>query len=360
MAESVAKRLKVSAQTAGPVIGTHNGYFHADEALAVYMLRMLPTYQHSPIVRTRDAAVLATCHTVVDVGGEYDAERNRYDHHQRGFDVKFGGRQATKLSSAGLVFVHFGRAIVAQRMGEGVEQDAPQVGLVHDKLYQAFIEPLDAHDNGVAVYDTQALAAAGVTKRFSDAGFSLAAMVSRLNGNWNDVRPDDAAESQRQEDACFMAASKRMGEEFERDLDYYVSAWLPARAIVEQAYAQRHSVDARGRVLVFDAGAAAPPWKDHLFTLEEEQGAEAEPILYVLSPENANPGSKWRIQCVPVAKDSFESRKPLPEAWRGLRDEELDAVAGIPGGVFVHNAGFVGGNKTFDGVKQMALKALAL
>ncbi|PHH70633.1 hypothetical protein CDD82_7005 [Ophiocordyceps australis] len=359
MAESLAKRLKVSAQTAGPVIGTHNGYFHADEALAVHMLRMLPTYQHSPVVRTRDAAVLATCHTVVDVGGEYDAERNRYDHHQRGFDVTFAGRTATKLSSAGLVFVHFGHAIIAQRMGEGVEQDAPQVGMVHQKLYQAFIEPLDAHDNGVAAYDGKALAAAGISKRFSDAGFTLGAMVARLNRNWNDARPDDAAESQRQEDACFMAASKRIGEEFERDLDYYISAWLPARAIVEQAYSQRHALDPRGRVIVFAAGAVAPPWKDHLFTLEEEQDPATEPVLYALNPENTSEGSKWRIQCVPVAKDSFESRKPLPEAWRGLRDQELDAVTGIPRGVFVHNAGFVGGNCTFEGVKQMALKALA-
>jgi uncharacterized UPF0160 family protein len=61
---------------------------------------------------------------------------------------------------------------------------------------------------------------------------------------------------------------------------------------------------------------------------------------------------------VPVTKDSFQSRKPLPEAWRGVRDAQLDEVTGVPGGVFVHAAGFIGGNKTFEGAKTMAIKAV--
>ena len=40
----------------------------------------------------------------MDVGGVYDAEKFRFDHHQRGFDVKFGHGFVTKLSSAGLVY----------------------------------------------------------------------------------------------------------------------------------------------------------------------------------------------------------------------------------------------------------------
>jgi uncharacterized UPF0160 family protein len=108
---------------------------------------------------------------------------------------------------------------------------------------------------------------------------------------------------------------------------------------------------------VFDGQSV--PWKDHLYTLEENGGGEAK-VLYVLYPEKPTPDSKWRIQAVPVSKDSFESRKPLPEAWRGFRDEELDEIVGVKGGVFVHAAGFIGGNKTFDGAKEMAVKALDL
>ncbi|KAM3539292.1 hypothetical protein ARSEF1564_007788 [Beauveria bassiana] len=354
MAESAPKRIKTdgiaAAAAAGVLIGTHSGHFHADEALAVHMLRQLPAYADASLVRTRDPAVLATCHTVVDVGGEYDAARHRYDHHQRGFATTFPGRP-TKLSSAGLVFLHFGRAIIARRLAalennrthntaatvEPKPEDSPHIALLHDKIYESFVEALDAHDNGIAVYDPQALAAAGLTKRFSDGGFGLGALA------------------QSREDARFAAASARIGEEFDREVDYYASAWLPARAVVQAAFTQRAAHDADGRVLVLEGQSV--PWKDHLYTLEQEEGRSS--VLYVLYQEKPEPGAKWRVQCVPESKDSFVSRKPLPEAWRGFRDAELDGITGIEGCVFVHAAGFIGGNATFDGAKAMVAKALA-
>lgn len=346
MAESASKRLK----TSGSLIGTHSGHFHADEALAVHMLRMLPTYHDAPLVRTRDPKVLETCHTVVDVGGEYDAEKKRFDHHQRGFNTTFPGRD-TKLSSAGLVFLHFGKAIIAQRLN--LAEDSSEVTLLHRKLYESFVEALDAHDNGISVYDPKAIAAAGLEKRFSEGGFTLGAMVGRLNPNWNDPVPADPVEAQAAEDARFVQASQRIGLEFERDLDYYAQAWLPARAVVQQAFDKRFEYEPEGRLLVIEGKSA--PWKDHLYSLEDGTSS----VLYVLYAESAQPGSKWRIQCVPESKDSFVSRKPLPEAWRGFRDEELDGIAGVPGCVFVHAAGFIGGNKTFAGAKEMAIKAIA-
>lgn len=64
------------------------------------------------------------------------------------------------------------------------------------------------------------------------------------------------------------------------------------------------------------------------------------------------------LQAVSVSPVSFESRKPLPEAWRGVRDDELSKLSGIEGCVFVHAAGFIGGNKTEEGVMKMAFAAL--
>lgn len=116
---------------------------------------------------------------------------------------------------------------------------------------------------------------------------------------------------------------------------------------------------------------------------------------------------KWRVQAVAAAPGSFQSRKPLPAAWRGLRDEELSKASwtgvngsrvwwalfrhpfpepppsvpipiptprpptcaaapprlqasGIPGGVFVHASGFIGGNATLEGAVEMARKALTM
>jgi uncharacterized UPF0160 family protein len=314
------------------------------------MLRLLPEYSASELIRTRDPALLQTCHTVVDVGGEYDASVHRYDHHQRTFNTTFPNRP-TKLSSAGLVYMHFGKSIIAQQLG--VSENKEEVDLIWNKVYESFIEAVDANDNGISAFDPKEIAAAGLEKRFSDGGFTLGAMVSRLNGNWNDPTPSDPAEAQKAEDEKFLIASAKMGEEFSRGLDFYTRSWLPARDIVHQAYAKRSEYDPKGRILVFDG--LSVPWKEHLYNLEEQEGGDAK-VLYVLYPEKPTPEAKWRVQAVPVSKDSFQSRKPLPEAWRGIRDEKLDALTGISGCVFVHAAGFIGGNKTFEGAKKMALE----
>lgn len=358
--ESASKRLKTDAAAApssAVTIGTHNGHFHADEALAVYMLRThIPRYHGARLIRTRDPNVLATCDTVVDVGGEYDAARNRFDHHQRGFTTTFPGR-ATKLSSAGLVYMHYGKELIAGRHGGADEVEASTVDRLYNKIYESFIEAVDANDNGISVYDAAGIANAGLEKRFKDGAFTLGAMVGRLNPNWNEPLPSDPVEAQAAEDEKFVVASQRIGEEFDRDLDYYVKAWLPARTLVEKAFGERAQYDAKGRIMVLSGQSC--PWKDHLYTLEEEQ-SESGKVLYVLYPEKPTPDAKWRVQAVPETSDSFQSRKALPKDWRGVRDEELDKVSGVPGCVFVHAAGFIGGNKTFEGALELAKKGLDL
>ena len=82
--------------------------------------------------------------------------------------------------------------------------------------------------------------------------------------------------------------------------------------------------------------------QDHLFELEAAlQIPEAEKPLYVLYPDEFE--GNWRIQAVPVAAESFESRKALPEKWRGVRDDNLSQLSGVEGCIFVHASGFVGG-----------------
>ena len=291
---------------------------------------------------------------MVDVGGSYDVPSNRYDHHQRTFSTTFPSR-STKLSSAGLVYLHFGKPIISQHLS--LPEDHPDVRALWEKLYADFIEALDAHDNGISAYPPDELKAAHIEKKFSEGGVSLGSLVGDLNPNWNDPEPASAEEGQHQEDAKFLEASEFIGSAFSRKLAYYAKAWLPARSLVHDAYSKRLDFDRQGRIMVFPR---AVPWKDHLFTLEEEMGSPAEEkVLYVLYPESPGPGAKWRIQCVPVSKDSFESRKPLPEVWRGVRDQELDKLVGVEGCVFVHASGFIGGAKTWDGVKIMAEKSCA-
>ncbi len=138
------------------------------------------------------------------------------------------------------MYLHFGREIIARRLSAAV--DSEEVSLIWRKIYESFIEALDAHDNGINAYDPEAIAAAGIEKRFTDGGFTLGAMVGRLNPNWNDPVPGDRDAAQAAEDHKFELASARIGEEFDRDLDYYTKAWLPARSIVAEAFNARGEV----------------------------------------------------------------------------------------------------------------------
>jgi uncharacterized UPF0160 family protein len=50
--------------------------------------------------------VLDNCDVIIDVGGVYEPDNNRFDHHQRGFGEVFGHGYNTKLSSAGALDQH--------------------------------------------------------------------------------------------------------------------------------------------------------------------------------------------------------------------------------------------------------------
>ena len=354
--ESLPKRQKTEGN--GPLIGTHNGHFHADEALAVFMLRLLPTYTSSPLVRTRDPSVLETCHTVVDVGGVYDDAAKRYDHHQRGFEETFSPQHATKLSSAGLVYKHFGREIVARQTQLPAESEEGE--LLFQKMYEDLIEAFDANDNGISAYDTSALSKAGHTKRFEDRGFSLASVVNRYNHAFEQASEGDSKEeAQRKEDERFAHASAFVGQQFVMELSDKFRSWLPARALVKEAFTERTQYDTQGRIMVLPHRKEGLPWSDHLYHLEREAGtAKESQVLYVLFPESGDADSKWRIRAVSVEGSGFDNRKDLPDAWKGVRDAELNKVSGIEGCVFVHASGFIGGNKTFDGALAMAKKAV--
>ncbi|OJT12934.1 UPF0160 protein MYG1, mitochondrial [Trametes pubescens] len=330
-----AKKMRLEAK----VIGTHNGTFHCDEALAVYLLKHTKAYGDADLKRTRDPAVLNTCDIVVDVGGVYDETTQRFDHHQRGFEEIFGHGFSTKLSSAGLVYKHFGKQIIANRLQMG--EDEPKVETLWLKLYKEFIEAIDAIDNGISQYPTD------LKPRYR-LRTDVSARVGYLNPAWN-----QSVDSQTV-DAKFQDASALVGSEFMNRLDYYANAWLPARDLVIAALNKRKEIDPSGHIILFEQFA---PWKEHLFELEESLAIpEAEKPIYVLYPDET--ANNWRIQAVPVSPESFESRKALPEKWRGIRDDALSQLSGVDGCIFIHASGFIGGNKTKDGVLNLANLAL--
>jgi uncharacterized UPF0160 family protein len=288
-------------------------------------------------VRSRDPEVLETCDIIVDVHGKYEPPKY-LDHHQRGFEETFNQEKKTKLSSAGLVYKHFGREVIGtilEKSGDDACVDA-----VYSKVYDEFIEAIDANDNGISAYPVE------VSPKFRTNAITLPSMVARLNPLW--IEPsDDTSLNER-----FLRASKLMGEEFVNVVRSYGLGWYPAKQFVQKAFDARKEYDAQGRIVVFDNFV---PWKEHLYNVEKDSGADGQ-VLYVLYSD----GKGWRVQAVSESVGSFVSRKPLPEAWRGVRDNELSQVTGIPNCVFVHASGFIGGNQTQDGALQMARDALEL
>ncbi len=326
------------------VIGTHSGVFHCDEIMAIAMLKLIPEFAAADVLRTRQPELLAACAVVVDVGGQYCAERGRFDHHQRGFHHTMPGC-STKLSSAGLIFLHYGHHILRHLHARVVETDVEHaereqvVAAVFPKVYKSFLEFIDAVDNGAH--------APGQT--------TLTDRVAAMNPQWNDPHSD--AEIQRR----FAAAVHLASVEFLHAVRVCMHVWWPARLVIAHAYADRFAVHASGRIMVLTYGC---PWKEHLQFLEHHRqhhhphphpGDPPGPaVQYVVFPDDS--GASWRVQAVSA---SAFGKPSLPQAWAGHHGDTLRAITGIDGCIFVHATGYIGGNETMDGAIRMALGGLA-
>lgn len=304
-------------------IGTHSGSFHCDEALGCYLLKQTEQFRDGIVVRSRDPGVWKDMDVLIDVGGTYDPATHRYDHHQREFKDVFGHGFSTKLSSAGLVYKHFGMEIVAKLTGK--LQDDPDVHTVWLRVYKTFMEAVDAIDNGIDQYP----AAKGTDAAYLQTT-TLSSRVGFLNPEWN--VPHTNADL----DTRFQGAMALTGLEFTTAVVSAASSWLPARAVVARCLSAAPQVHASGEIIKFDQHC---PWKSHLYDLEQEAGTAGKIKFVVYEDEREN---KWRVQAVNVSASSFDLRKALPAAWRGLRDAALSEISGIPGCVFVHAAGFWG------------------
>merc|ERR1711871_187097 len=104
------------------------------------MLRLTDEFAHADIIRTRDSEVLKELDIVVDVGAEYDDARRRYDHHQRSFTETFSETYShVKLSSAGLVYRHFGKEILRKLTGG----DDESIETVYQRVYKTCVAEID-------------------------------------------------------------------------------------------------------------------------------------------------------------------------------------------------------------------------
>jgi len=305
-----------------PNLVTHSGTFHCDDAFAYAVLGLAlglraPGQVHR-ILRTRDAAAIQEADIVWDVGAEHDAARGRFDHHQRGAPVRDNG--GMPYSAVGLVWQLHGVAAVRALLSVA---DGGMAEAVAAAIDEDVIRRLDAIDNGI---------------EHPNDTLGLADLVADFNPAWDLGLVGDRAA----EDAAFVEAAA-LAEEFLRRRVCKVRARLAADGVVAAAYA-------RGTEPLLLELDDKMPWQETVFS-------HRLPVLYAVYPV---PGGNWIVDAMPPEPGSFAQRLPLPEAWAGLRAQELTAVSGIADAVFVHPQRFVGAAGSREGAIAMALRAIAL
>lgn len=290
---------------------THSGGFHADELLSTVILSRL--FPDARIVRSRAPEWITASpdRVIYDVGGAYDASAQIFDHHQRGAPMRDDGQP---YSSFGLVWKHYGRDYLS-----ALSVPAAHVDAVHQGFDTKFVLPIDLMDNGAL-----SPATAGPL-----ADLTLPSLLETLKPVFDDKEPGS-------DDRGFHAALSI------------------ARAIVEAGIAQRAS-KLRAESMVLDAISATGDRR----VLELPMGmpfrpaivkAGADHLLFVVHPRDKD----WCITGIRKAEDSFEQRADLPAAWAGLSNGDLEAVCGVEGASFCHNARFIAAARSRDAILAMA------
>ena len=137
----------------------------------------------------------------------------------------------------------------------GIDKADSRISLLHNKLYDDFVEAIDGIDNGISLYPSSVGKPAYISKT------DLSSRVAHLNPAWNEDLPSDPKEKEADSMRRFEKASRLAGEEFFDRVDYTWKSWLPARNVIEDALNGRKTAagaDEQGRILIFDQYAA---WK---------------------------------------------------------------------------------------------------
>lgn len=280
---------------------THNDRFHADDVFATAALQLLFGDQITEIIRTRDEKVFPTADIIYDVGGEYNEEENKFDHHQAGYDEE--RENGIPYSSFGLIWKKWGAKIAGS-------DEAAQI--IDEKLVQV----IDAQDNGFATHEK-------LNDSYSN--YSVDGMIASFGPTWKEDNDFDTR---------FLQAVDFVRPILEREI-IGAQHTVEARPILKEAYDKAEDK----RILELDE--YIPFGK---FFQDKEE------VLYVVSPNKEK--TQWRVVVLQEAK--FVNRKDLPSTWAGLRDEELQKVSGVEDATFCHRGLFLAVAKSKRGALRLA------
>jgi uncharacterized UPF0160 family protein len=295
---------------------THSGGFHADELLSSVVLTQL--FPQARLLRSRDKQWItpAADKIIYDVGGDFNADAQIFDHHQRPSPLRDDDQP---YSSFGLIWAHYGRAYLA-----AMDVPAADIDAIHITFDTKFVLPIDLLDNGAI--DPSVAGPLSI--------LTLPALLGSLKPVFDDASPtaDD--------DAFFTALP--IARSFVEALVRNLAAKARAQSIVMAA------IERAGTSPVLELPMGMP----YRSALDK---AEADHILFVVNPR----GDDWALGGIKISNDTFEQRADLPASWAGLTDDALEAASGVKGAKFCHNARFIAVANSRAAILEMANLAVA-
>ncbi|WP_108623845.1 MYG1 family protein [Candidatus Similichlamydia epinepheli] len=275
-------------------LGTHDGTFHADEVTACALLLICNCIDRELIFRTRDPIVLDKYEYVCDVGGVFDQNCKRFDHHQ----IEYEG----ELSSCGMI-LNF------------LEESGSFSKLQATALRNTLVFGIDEDDCG------------RYSKQKGVCTFSM------VISNFNALRPFTREE---QENAFHAALDFCLGylRRFLKRQEHVLSSFETVKKTLQES----------NLALIFDESM---PWVESFFLA----GGADHPALFLVMPSH----NEWHLRSIPESLENpMRSRRYLPECWAGLFGEEFEKESKIKGGIFCHKNRFLSVWKT----KKASLEAL--
>ncbi len=292
---------------------THNGSFHADDIFAAAALSLLleKNGENFEIIRTRDPGIIEKGEYVFDVGGIYDSNTNRFDHHQLNF--KEERKEGILYSSFGLVWKKFGAELC----------DSKEIAEIIDKK---LVVAIDANDNGIDLY----------------------------KNNFENIFPYTIID-------VFSIFSPTLLEDMNKDGQFFkVLEWakeILKREIkkakdqikIKKSIQDFYQKSKNKKLIIIDSLAVS---RYEIWSALQDF---PEPLFIVYSTEN-----EWRVVAMRKDNTEFANRKDFPKEWSALRDEEFQKASGVPDALFCHRSLFLVGAKSKEGAVRLAELALSV
>ncbi len=298
------------------ILVTHNGTFHADDlfACATISIFLENKGESFEIVRTRNKDVIETGDYVFDVGGVYDPEKNRFDHHQVGGAGKRDN--GIEYASFGLVWKHLGMELCSNNIK------------TWKKIDSKLVAPIDAVDNGIDAFEP----------KFED--------IMQYNGEQN-----------------FLIFSPTWQEDESKIDDIFRSVVLDVVRVLKREI-EVTKADILGVELIEGFYSSAADKKIIISSIsfprylyQETLSNFLEPIYFIYP---SNHSDTWKVEAISKSPNTLESRKLFPSRWRECFDDNLKLaeITGVPDSLFCHRSGFLLTVKSKEGAIKLAQLAL--